>query len=49
MTLAAELEYDGGSPGGDGNLTEQSAWVDAGVERVTKLTAAISRELGASS
>jgi len=35
MVVITELEYDGGSDGGDGNLTQTTQWVDATTGRVT--------------
>ena len=35
MVQIAGMEYDGGSAGGDGNLTEQTAFVDGSTARVT--------------
>jgi RHS repeat-associated protein len=35
MVQISGMEYDGGSPGGDGNLTERTAFVDDSTERVT--------------
>jgi YD repeat-containing protein len=38
MVLVTENEYDGGSAGGDGNLTQQTQHVDASTARVTSFT-----------
>jgi hypothetical protein len=38
MVLVTENQYDGGSVGGDGNLTQQTQHVDASTTRVTSFT-----------
>jgi len=37
MKLVTENRYDGGLPGGDGNLTRQTDYVNGSVSRVTTL------------